>query len=61
MGQQEWDDHDRHKKQMARDNAKDYLESCEKDAILLTLVTMILTRSGMHRKWKAFALMYGLW
>ncbi|MEO8711487.1 MAG: DUF2723 domain-containing protein [Parafilimonas sp.] len=36
MGQQEWDDHDRHKKQMARDIAKDYLESCAPDAILFT-------------------------
>jgi hypothetical protein len=36
MGQQEWDDHDRHKKQMARDIAKDYLESCAPNAILFT-------------------------
>jgi len=36
MGQQEWDDHDRSKKQLARDIAKDYLESCAPDAILFT-------------------------
>lgn len=36
MGQQEWDDHDRHKKEMARDIAKDYLESCAPNAILFT-------------------------
>ena len=28
MGNQEWDDHDRSKKTLARDLAKDYLESC---------------------------------
>jgi hypothetical protein len=37
MGEQEWDDHDRSKKQMARDMAKDYLESCAPNAILFTL------------------------
>ncbi|MDB5229645.1 MAG: rane protein [Chitinophagaceae bacterium] len=36
MGQQEWDDHDRSRKQMARDLAKDYLESCAPNAILFT-------------------------
>ncbi len=36
MGQQEWDDHDRHKKELARDIAKDYLESCAPNAILFT-------------------------
>ncbi len=36
MGQQEWDDHDRSKKQLARDVAKDYLESCAPNAILFT-------------------------
>ncbi len=36
MGQQEWDDHDRHHKQLARDIAKDYLESCAPNAILFT-------------------------
>lgn len=36
MGQQEWDDHDRHHKQLARDIAKDYLESCKPNAILFT-------------------------
>ncbi|MFT4203201.1 MAG: DUF2723 domain-containing protein [Chitinophagaceae bacterium] len=36
MGQQEWDDHDRSKKQLARDLAKDYLESCAPNAILFT-------------------------
>lgn len=34
MAQQEWDDHDRSNKTIARDLAKDYLESCPKDAIL---------------------------
>jgi hypothetical protein len=36
MGQQEWDDHDRSKKVLARDIAKDYLESCAPNAILFT-------------------------
>ena len=36
MGQQEWDDHDRSKKELARDLAKDYLESCAPNAILFT-------------------------
>jgi hypothetical protein len=36
MGQQEWDDHDRSHKQLARDLAKDYLESCPQNAILFT-------------------------
>ncbi|HWB28362.1 MAG TPA: DUF2723 domain-containing protein [Chitinophagaceae bacterium] len=36
MGMQEWDDHDRSKKQLARDLAKDYLESCAPNAILFT-------------------------
>jgi hypothetical protein len=36
MASQEWDDHDRGKKVLARDLGKDYLESCEKNAILIT-------------------------
>ncbi|MDR6337914.1 hypothetical protein HNQ91_000936 [Filimonas zeae] len=36
MGQQEWDDHDRSKKVLAPDLAKDYLESCAPNAILFT-------------------------
>ncbi|MGI8951635.1 MAG: glycosyltransferase family 117 protein [Chitinophagaceae bacterium] len=36
MAQQEWDDHDRSHKQLARDLAKDYLESCAPNAILFT-------------------------
>ncbi|MEO6916954.1 MAG: DUF2723 domain-containing protein [Chitinophagaceae bacterium] len=36
MGSQEWDDHDRSKKVLARDLAKDYLESCAPNAILFT-------------------------
>ncbi len=36
MASQEWDDHDRSKKQLARDLAKDYLESCPKNAILFS-------------------------
>lgn len=36
MGMQEWDDHDRHQKVLARDLAKDYLESCAPNAILFT-------------------------
>ena len=34
MCNQEWNDHDRSKKTLARDLAKDYLESCPKNAIL---------------------------
>ncbi len=36
MGAQEWDDHDRSKKTLARDLAKDYLESCPPNAILFS-------------------------
>jgi hypothetical protein len=36
MAQQEWDDHDRSKKVLAPDLAKDYLESCAPNAILFT-------------------------
>jgi hypothetical protein len=36
MAAQEWDDHDRSKKTLARDLAKDYLESCAPNAILFT-------------------------
>jgi hypothetical protein len=36
MGSQEWDDHDRSQKTLARDIAKDYLESCPPNAILIS-------------------------
>ena len=36
MASQEWDDHDRSKKVLARDLGNNYMESCAKDAILLT-------------------------
>jgi hypothetical protein len=36
MGAQEWDDHDRSKKTLARDLARDYLETCPPNAILFT-------------------------
>jgi hypothetical protein len=36
MAGQEWDDHDRSKKTLARDLAKDYLESCAPNAILFS-------------------------
>jgi len=36
MASQEWDDHDRGKKTMARDLAIDYLESCDKNAIVIS-------------------------
>jgi hypothetical protein len=36
MANQVWDDHDRSKKTLARDIGKDYLESCPKDAILIS-------------------------
>ena len=36
MGIQEWDDHDRSKKTLARDLAVDYLESCPPNAILFS-------------------------
>jgi Protein of unknown function (DUF2723) len=36
MASQEWDDHDRHKKTLATDMGRNYLESCEKDAILIS-------------------------
>lgn len=36
MGTQEWDDHDRSKKTLARDLAIDYLESCAPNAIVIS-------------------------
>jgi hypothetical protein len=36
MGAQEWDDHDRSKKQLPRDMARDYLESCAPNAIIFS-------------------------
>jgi hypothetical protein len=36
MAAQEWDDHDRSRKTLARDLAKDYLESCAPNAVLFT-------------------------
>lgn len=36
MADQEWDDHDRSKKVLARDLAKDYLESCAPNAIVIS-------------------------
>ncbi len=36
MATQEWDDHDRSQKTMAPDLARNYLESCDKNAILFT-------------------------
>jgi hypothetical protein len=36
MASQEWNDHDRSKKVLARDLGKDYLESCDKNAILIS-------------------------
>ena len=36
MAFQEWDDHDRSGRYVARDFARNYLESCEKNAILVT-------------------------
>ncbi|MEO9004171.1 MAG: DUF2723 domain-containing protein [Ginsengibacter sp.] len=36
MASQEWNDHDRSHKTLARDLAKDYLESCAPNAILIT-------------------------
>ena len=36
MASQEWDDHDRSNKVLARDLAIDYLQSCAPNAILIT-------------------------
>ncbi len=36
MASQEWDDHDRSKKTLARDLARDYLESCAPNAIVVS-------------------------
>jgi hypothetical protein len=36
MGAQEWDDHDRSRKTLAPDIARDYLEGCPQNAILFT-------------------------
>lgn len=37
LAAENWDDHDRSGRYTARDIARDYLESCEKDAILFTM------------------------
>ncbi len=37
MGAQNWNDHDRSGRYLARDIAKNYLESCDEDAILFTV------------------------
>jgi len=37
MASQNWDDHDRSQKYSARNNAKSYLQSCQKNAILYTI------------------------
>jgi len=37
MGAQGWDDHTRHNRYTARDLARDYLESCQPNAILMTM------------------------
>jgi hypothetical protein len=50
MANQEWDDHDRSKKTLARDDAKNYLESCAPMQFFSALVIMTLTHYGMHRK-----------
>jgi hypothetical protein len=60
MAQQEWDDHDRSRKTLAPDLAKDYLESCAQMQFSSPLVTMTHTRSGMPRKSKTFVLIYAL-
>ncbi|MEJ7586081.1 MAG: hypothetical protein WKI04_00835 [Ferruginibacter sp.] len=52
MASQEWDDHDRGEKVLARDLAIDYLESCAPNALVISLGIMILIRCGMHRKWR---------
>ena len=36
MASQEWDDHDRSKKYLARDLGNDYLQSCEKNGIVIS-------------------------
>ncbi len=36
MGDKEWDDHDRSEKELARDTARNYLESCAPNAIIFT-------------------------
>lgn len=36
MASEEWDDHDRSRKYLARDLGNNYLQSCEKDAVLIT-------------------------
>ncbi|MCK7555612.1 hypothetical protein MKQ70_11555 [Chitinophaga sedimenti] len=53
MGAQGWDDHDRSQKLLARDVAKDYLESCDKNAILFTVGDNDTYPLWYARKWKA--------
>jgi peptidoglycan/LPS O-acetylase OafA/YrhL len=58
MAQQEWDDHDRSKKVLAKDLAKDYLESCAPNAILFSFGDNDTYPFGTRRKWREFGLMY---
>ena len=52
MAVENWDDHDRSNRYTARDFAKNYLNSCEKNAILLTWETMTPFHYGMSKKLK---------
>ncbi|MEZ5022809.1 MAG: hypothetical protein R2728_06010 [Chitinophagales bacterium] len=50
MAANNWDDHNRHDRRMARDFAINFLESCPPNAIYLRKEIMILIHCGMHKK-----------
>ena len=59
MGSENWDDHDRSGRYLARDVAIDYLNSCAPGAILLQMGIMIPSLYGMLRRLKVKGPTYG--
>ena len=55
MAEENWNDHDRSGRYVARDFAYNYLNSCAKDAVLFTNGDNdTFSPSGTRRKWKGF-------
>ena len=52
MAVQNWDDHDRSGRYLARDVAFNYLNSCAPMPFSLQMATTTPSPYGMHRKWK---------
>jgi hypothetical protein len=55
MASQEWDDHDRSRKVLARDLGIDYWKVALQTQFYLPMEIMIRILYGTHRKWKEFA------